>query len=80
MTYMTEQQLVDRVTNESGYGTLGYLVNIIVNDREEFDPVLYPAVLKVVKEHGDVLWNEIVGPCIDELTKTIKQYVGELMD
>lgn len=61
--------IADRILQETGYGTLGHLVEVLIMDREihGHDDKAEERIIKSAIEHADELWDGIVGPMLDRL-------------
>ena len=61
--------IADKIMRETGYGTLGHLVEILIMDREihGHDDDIEKKIIKEAIEHADELWDGIVGPMLDRL-------------
>lgn len=62
------------IADKTGYGTLGHLVEVLINDRRVHNGDFGVAVemIGAACERADELWDGIVGPMLDELERALK--------
>jgi hypothetical protein len=68
MTYI-EGSISALIQERTGYGTLGHLVEILLNDREIHggDAATAVHVVERACKRADSLWDNIIGPMLDQL-------------
>lgn len=69
MTQYVEGSIAAMIQQKTGYGTLGHLVEVLLNDREIHGGDAATAV-RIVENaclHAHELWDGIVGPMLDQL-------------
>jgi hypothetical protein len=57
---------LQRLASDRGYGTIGDLIDVIVQEREALDE---ESTLQAAKDMDwEMAWSNIVGPALDQLT------------
>lgn len=65
--------IADRIQRETGYGTLGHLVEILIMDREihGHDDEIEEKIIRRAIDTADAMWDGFVGPMLDEMEREL---------
>lgn len=74
MTYI-KGSIEATITEKTGYGTLGHLVEVLLLDREVHQGDVMEAVEVMARaiERADFIWDHIIGPTLDELESELRR-------
>ena len=67
------KSIEQRIREATGYGTLGHLVAVLLDDREVCggDVAVGMQIVENAIANADYLWDSIVGPMLDRLEKEL---------
>lgn len=74
MADATTTALEARLTDSTGYGTLGHLLSVIVHDRESFENT--EAFIAWAEANAGELWDGIIAPALDRIERAYTDDTG----